>query len=273
MAQTSTDIYLGALSSSGGQVRIGPLINITDRAGYDNQPHFTPDGRSLLYTSIRDDQADTYRYDLALASTERLTRTDESEYSPTAMTKGGTFSVVQVEADSTQRLWHFDFEGSNRGVLLADVQPVGYHAWIDSTMVALFVLGDPPTLQLADTRTGVAETVETGIGRSLHRIPSDNRLSFVHKLSEDEWWLKALDTNTLAATKLVRTPPAIEDYAWTPEGAILMGQGSKLLMWSPRLDEGWQEVADLAAAGLQGITRLAVSPDGKFIAIVAQAAG
>jgi tricorn protease-like protein len=271
-AQPSTDIYLGALSWSEGQLRIGPLTNITDRAGYDNQPHFTADGKSLLYTSIRDDQADTYIYDLAPGSTRRLTHTDESEYSPTAMPMGGTFSVVQVEADSAQRLWHFDLEGSNRGVLLADVEPVGYHAWIDSTMVALFVLGDPPSLQLADTGTGVAEIIETGIGRSLHGIPSSNHISFVHKLSEDEWWIKALDTRTRAAKKLVRTPPGIEDYTWTPEGAILMGQDSKLLVWSPRLDEGWKEVTDLAAAGLQGITRLAVSPDGKFIAIVAQAA-
>ena len=42
--------------------------------------------------------------------------------------------------------------------MLADVKPVGYHAWADDHTLALFVLGQPATLQLADTRTGKAES-------------------------------------------------------------------------------------------------------------------
>src|SRR4051794_8667781 len=48
----ATDIYLVPL---GANLNVGKAVNITSRPGYDNQPSFTPDGRSVLYTSTRDD--------------------------------------------------------------------------------------------------------------------------------------------------------------------------------------------------------------------------
>lgn len=271
-AQPSTDIYVGKLSFSDGRVMISDLKNVTQREGYDNQPHFLAAG-SLLFTSIRaDGQADTYRYDPASGMIERITSTAESEYSPTPMPGGGTFSVVQVEADSTQRLWHFDFDGGNRGVLLADVKPVGYHAWCDANLVALFVLGDPPTLQLADRRTGKARVVERGIGRSLHKVPGRQALSFVHKVSDDEWWIRALDLSTGDTEPLTPTLPGSEDFAWTSQGIILMGMGARIYQWNPERGDEWEQIADFTAQGLTGITRIAVSPSGGRLAIVASPA-
>jgi hypothetical protein len=40
-------------------MRLGPPLKISEWAGYNNQPSFLPDGRGILYTSIRDNQADT----------------------------------------------------------------------------------------------------------------------------------------------------------------------------------------------------------------------
>ena len=60
-AQGSTDIFVAPLRQEGRSVTIGAPVNVTRRAGYDNQPSFTPDGASLLYTSIGDaGQADTW---------------------------------------------------------------------------------------------------------------------------------------------------------------------------------------------------------------------
>jgi len=269
-AQPATDIYLGTITVHDGRIQIGQLQNITDRDGYDNQPSFTPDGRSLLYTSIRDGQADTYRYDLVGESIAPVTRTPESEYSPTTMPGGARFSVVRVEADSTQRLWHFDMAGHDPGLLLEEVKSVGYHAWYDENMVALFVLGSPPSLRIADIRDGSAEAVAEGIGRSLQRIPSRSAIAFVHKMSEDDWQVKALDMRTGEITSLVSTLSGSEDLAWTPDGLIMMGQGSSLYQWNPERSPDWEIVADLADAGLTAITRIAVSPLGDRAAIVAQ---
>lgn len=265
-----TDVFLVEVGARDGVPAFGAPVNLTRRPGYDNQPSFTPDGSALLYTAgMEDGQTDVHRYDLAGGAATRLTRTPESEYSPTVVPEGGGFSVVRVEADSTQRLWRFDLDGGSPRLVLESVRPVGYHAWAGPHTLALFVLGSPPTLQLADTRTGRAEVVESGIGRSLHRVPGREAVSFVHKLSPGEWWITELELPTRRTTRLVRTLPGVEDYAWTPDGALLMARGSRLYRWRPGGGPGWEVVADFSGAGVEGITRLAVSPRGDRLALVA----
>ena len=142
-------------------------------------------------------------------------------------------------------------------------------AWADSVTLVLFVLGSPNTLQVADVRTGRADTAGTSIGRSLHRIPGQRLVSFVHKASRDEWWLATLDPYSRSVERMVRMPAGVEDYAWTPEGIAIAGDGSALKAYDPRRSDGWQTIADLSSSGLGEITRLAVSPSGDAIAIVA----
>lgn len=265
-----TDIYLAAISTGPAGPHVAAPRNITRRIGYDNQPSFTTDGRALLYTAIGDDgQADTYRYDLAQQTITRITVTVESEYSPTVMPDGRTFSVVRVEADSTQRLWRFEPDGTNPRLLLEDVQPVGYHAWANAYTVALFVLGDPPTLQLADTRTGYVAVVAENIGRSLHKVPGRNAVSFVQWVDTLEAWISTVELEPRRVRRLVRTLPGNEFYTWTPDGAILMGQGSRLFRWTGAAGVPWQPLADFSDAGVHDISRLAVSRDGRWLAIVA----
>ncbi|HEX8853856.1 MAG TPA: hypothetical protein VF754_10235, partial [Pyrinomonadaceae bacterium] len=230
------------------------------------------DGRRLLYTSIRaDGQADIYRHDLRDGQTVRLTETTESEYSPTLTPDGRFFSVIRVERDGTQRLWKFPLPGGQPVLVLERIRPVGYHAWIDARRLALFVLGEPHTLQLADTSTQQAETLAQNIGRSIHRVPRQQRISFVHKSSDTEWLIKTYDLRTRQTQTLFKTLPASEDYAWTPQGSVLMAKDSKLFQLTPARGGGdWREVADFAAQGITRITRIAVSPQGDRVAFVVQ---
>jgi hypothetical protein len=271
-APPATDIYLADLHVDRGRVSVGVPVNVTARPGYDNQPFFLPDGGAFLYTSVREDsQADIYRYDIARKTSIRLTRTRESEYSPTPLPDGTGFSVVRVEADSTQRLWAFDFDGSRPRLVLDSIKPVGYHAWADAHTLALFVLGSPPTLQIADASSPNArgEVVARDIGRSLQRIRGRASVSFVQRDSVAGPWLDELDTRTRRVTKLVKPPAGADFFVWTPWGIVLTANGTKLFQWDPRRGGAWEEVADLAAAGLTNLTRLAVSPKGDRLAIVA----
>lgn len=274
-APAGTDIYLIALSMRDTIVVVGAPLNVTARPGYDNQPSFTPDGRALLYTSIRADaQADIYRYDLATRTSTRVTATAESEYSGTVMPGGHRVSVIRVEADSAQRLWSFGLDGTDPRLVLPGIRPVGYHAWANDSVLALFVLGSPATLQVANARTGTARVVARGIGRSIHRIPRTESISFVEKQSDSVWVIRRLDPATDAITTLVRTRPRVEDYAWAPDGSLYMAEGNRLFRWksfagSTGDASEWKEVAVFTEPGMQRMSRLAVSPAGDWLAVVA----
>jgi len=269
-----TEIYLAPLTVRGDRVEIGAPRNISNSPGYDNQPSFTPDGAGILFTSVRGGgtQSDIYRYDVAGGRVVQITNTPESEYSPT-VTPAGEVSVVRVEADRTQRLWQFTIDGGNPRVVLENVKPVGYHTWIDEHTLALFVLGEPATLQIADTRTGTARVVARNIGRSLRTIPGGRTIGFVQRLRTGDTVsleIDALDAASGAVTELVQAPDGATeaDCAWTPDGLLLLAFRDRLYGWR----RGWaamRELAALDAVGLHGVTRLAVSPKGDALAIVA----
>ena len=269
----NTEIFLASLSGAGAVT--GRPANFTNSPGYDNQPSFTPDGRSILFTSVRGGgtQTDIYRYDIAAGTTSRVTSTPEGEYSPTVTPDGAHISAIRVEADSTQRLWRFALDGTQPELVLEGVKPVGYHAWADDHTLALFVLGPPATLQLADTRTGNAETLARGINRSIQRIPRSGTIGFVNRDEDGSLMIRELDPRTRKVTTLVAAVAGAKeaDCAWTPDGMLMMAEIDVLYGWR-RGDRTWTRLADLGALGLHGVTRIAISPAGDRIALVTQAA-
>ena len=287
-APPDTEIYLAPLKIANGVIEVGTPLNITNSPGYDNQPSFTPDGSSVLFASVRgtlpaslggsNTQSDIYRYDIATRATSRVTQTLESEYSPTPMPDGRGISVIRVEADGTQRLWSVHPSGPKiqAAVILRDIKPVGYHAWADAQTLALFVLGQPATLQLADTRTGQARTLASDIGRSIQRIPGAGPvrdISFVQRERDGQSVrLTIKKLNPASGVVSVLTPAVAgsreADTAWAPDGTLLMAKDGVLFSWKPGQEE-WKEVTSLARLSLAGVTRLAVSPAGDYLAIVA----
>lgn len=277
-APPSTDVYLAELSIKDGKIAVGKPENISNSPGYDNQPFFTPDGRAVLFTSDRaSSQMEIYTYDLQARGIARLTNTPESEYSPTVTPDGRHISVIRVEADGTQRLWTFTSDGKNPSLVLEDVKPVGYHAWLDESTLVLFVLGQqgqPATLQVASIATGQAEIVAKNIGQSIARIPGGG-VSFVQQGGEGDARTLTITKVNKQGGKIVITPltPAVAGarqahVAWTPGGRLLMAHDGTLHAWKEG-ESGWRAVADLDALGLRNVTRLAVSPKGDRLAIVA----
>jgi hypothetical protein len=270
-----TDIYLAPLSIDDETITVGHAENITKTPGYDNQPSFTPDGRAVLFTSNRGGakQTDIYRYDVATHQTTRVTDTPESEYSPIVTPDRQHISVIRVEADQTQRLWQFTLDGKSPEVLLKDVKPAGYYAWLDGGAIGVYVLGQPATLQLVDRVTGHADIVARDVARSIQHIPGTAAISFVQRAPKGSGAaglkINAFDIKMRQTTELVdAVAGATEaDTAWTPDGTLLMAYKDTLYSWKlGRRD--WFNVADLGAMGLHQVSRLAVSPKGDRIAIV-----
>ncbi|MEO8450840.1 MAG: hypothetical protein ABI647_13665 [Gemmatimonadota bacterium] len=268
-----TEVYLAKLTRRGSGLEVGEPKNLTNRPGYDNQPSFSPDGRVLFYTSTREDaQADIYKYDLRRAAATKFTDTPESEYSATVMPGGKEVSVIRVERDSTQRLWAFPLAGGAPRIIVERVKPVGYHAWADATTVALYVLGSPATLVVANVGSGDTRSLLSNVGRSLHRVPKTRLISVTQVVAEGTTWIVEVDPATGVLTPVVKTVPGSQDYAWTPDGAILMGAGPRLYRFRPGIDSAFVQIAELKGPGLQKIGRLAVSPKGDWLAIVSEEA-
>jgi Tol biopolymer transport system component len=266
----ATDIYELAFDGALESLLSASPAAVASERGYENQPHYTSSGDALLFTAMRDGkQTDIYEYDRKSRQTRQLTATPEGEYSPTVMPDGNAFSVIRVEADSTQRLWQFDRNGRYPRVVLADIRPVGYHAWIDEDQLALYVLGKPSTLQHARVSTGKARVVAQDIGRSLHRIPNTRAVSFVHREAQDNVWVKRFDPASGGVTPLVRLPSGSgeHDLAWMSDETLLMSAGTTIRAWR-RGDKDWRQVYDVAAHKLGNVSRMAVAPDGRSIAIV-----
>lgn len=269
-----TDVLIADLAfSPQGTPSIGTPANITQRPDYDNQPQFVPDGSGFWYTinDPQNDQADIWRYDFATAGVTRVTMSSpESEYSATPLPDGSGISVIRVEADSTQRLWRFDLDGANGAVILPNVAPVGYHAWVDESTLVLFVLGDPATLQRADVPTGQTEVITRNIGRSIQRIPGSDDVSYAQVHEDGTATIMRLPSERTSPEPIAEAVSGGDFHAWAPNGSLLMASGSVVYAWSLSLDE-WMPIADFSDLNIS-ISRLAISPDGTQIAMVAEIA-
>lgn len=269
-APPGSDIWVAGLVANGDTVTVRRVVNATARAGYDNQPHFLPDGRGLLYTSRRGAQTDIYELTLDPHGERQVTATPESEYSPTLAPGGTTISVIRVEADNTQRLWRFPLTGGGTpSLILSGIKPVGYHAWGSATTLALFVLGQPATLQVASTESQRADTVASDVGRSVHTMPGGQAFSFTTRTGERQFTVKRIDIATRAIDTLVALPAGTQDYAWMPNGMAIAASGDRLVVWREGWAE-WREATFTKPAGMGTISRLAVSPSGDRLAIVAE---
>jgi len=286
------DIYVADLSVLDGLHYVGPLRNVTRRRySYDDQPMFTPDSRSLLYTTRyvqrSGDQNEIHRYYLSSRRETRITRSAESEFSPMPIPGDRALSAIRVETDSIQRLWRFTMEGMDGEVLFPNVDAVGYYSWGSESSVLLYVMGLSPSIRIGDLTTGLTQSVAEDVGRSLNKIPNRNAWSFVERAAPDESWINEVNIGTGEVRRIVSAVGGGEFHAWTPAGVLLMALGSRIYQWDPERtgpdpsdperfdldppdpDRGpdWQPIADLEDFGVT-VGRITVSPDGSTIAIV-----
>lgn len=262
-----TDIFLFDLNLK-SENKLSSGVNITQRDGYDNQPSFSPDGKSILYSSIIDNQSDIYEYIIDSKQIKQVTSSNKvSEYSPTFVPNSNNFSVVMVEEDGVQRLWQYSRDGKLE-LNVEEILPVGYYAWKDENTLAMFVLGEHNTLHILDKSTRKHSIVKADIGRSLARIPNKNQISFVDKNNKNSWEIKSLSLDNFTEKLITKTLDGSEDYVWTNDGKIIMGNNSKLYIFDTEKDKTWKEIADLKNYGVDKILRLAINPNSSKIALV-----
>jgi len=267
-AQPASEIYLFDLKIKKGEVTIANPVNITNHKGYDNQPSFDGENSFVYYSSFNDEgRADIKVYDYKKKTTKSFTTTQEREYSPTLTPDKEFISCIIQRDNNAQDLGKYPLGGGAPDIII-DNMIVGYHAWMDNSHLAMFVLGEPNSLHFYQLPTRQDTVLANNIGRSLHKIPGERAFSFVHKVSDKDWLIKKVDLGTMKISTITSTQPGHEDIAWVGD-MLLTSDGEKIFVMKPGKEAAWREVTIKSGKEiLKGVTRLAVSQKGDKLAVV-----
>ena len=266
-----SDIFLFDLSLAPDSATVSNGINVTDRPGYENQPAFTPGNQSFLFSQSDEYQTDVYEYFLESGETKRITDTENMEFSPIPSPDNQTISFVVDGKNANQSIWHITRENKTPVWTLKHLperEPVGYYGWNHKTGDLIYWSRYGFNIKLThESKQRVHYVSGDAVPTTPQLIPGSNNFSFVHRQGNGEVWIKELNPVTLAIRPITTVVGSNTHYGWAPDGSILMMEGSTLNRWhSP--ESGWQQVADLKAQNVASATRLAVSFDGKKLAVV-----
>lgn len=273
----STAIVLADFDATRGV--ISAVTDITPHAGYNNQPAFSADGRTVYYVDDVEGATDIVRYDRTTGARTRMTQTPEAEFSPTPMPDGRSLSAVRVGKPrssgntytESQQLWRYDSTGRAIAPIIG-MRRIGYHCWTGDGMVAVFVVGDeeqgqPHTLRVVDLASRQSVTVASYIGRTLRMSPQ-NRLTYVDKSDSSQWVLMTVAPGEERGTSVLPMPRGSEDFVWLADGRVLMSSADGLLI-AQQQGTAWTYTPVSGVLPLRGrIGRIAMSPDGRTLALV-----
>jgi hypothetical protein len=101
------------------------------------------------------------------------------------------------------------------------------------------------------------------------QIPGTALFSFVHRQTNEEVWIKSFNPETFAITPITAITGDNSDYAWAPNGDIFRAEENVLYVWKKGGEsDRWTKVQEMSEMFKGVIYRLAISPDGKKIALV-----
>lgn len=281
------EVFLAQLSNN----KVISVKNISERVGYDNQPHFTPDSSAVLFSAMFNEsrvvednssvkikeqkmQTDTMHYDIKTAKLQNITQSHASEYSPTITPDGKHFSMIRVGEDAKQRLWQYPFmlKQSNleaKGTSLApDVYDVGYHVWINKHELLLFMLGESMTLQRVNLTTGKLSLVDNHIGRTLRKVPKKELFSYTKQV-KDRWLVKLYNPQSKGVKNSVLLPGENMYYAWHQDGRLLSAEKAVVQSINASVfGDKWQTYLDFSNECKGDVTRMVMSDDSQYFAFV-----
>ena len=267
-SQQDTEVYLFDYSNSKPLPTLTNQKNISNNPGYDNQPSFSKNGKFIYFSSTRNGQTDILRFDIKNDKKKWISKTIGGEYSPQEISRNH-LSAVRLDPDGKQLLYSYKIS-RNHSKVLVENKKIGYYAWINSKELLCFVLGEPNSLQSINLKTNKSILVDEIIGRSIHKIPNSELMSYISK-KRDLWSINSFDPTSKETSTIVNTVEGSEDLAWTNNGEILMSDGYSLFSFHPGYDKDWKFVIDFKEFDLTNISRISLDRGNNYIAIVAEA--
>ncbi|MFS4468023.1 nuclear transport factor 2 family protein [Maribacter sp. 2210JD10-5] len=269
IAQQNTEVYLIDISKENDTIIFGKPINISNNKGYDNQPSFYDDN-TILFSSTRNDQTDIRKYDIPTGTTSWLTDTpDGSEYSPLRIPDSKGISAIRLDTDGLQRLYQYNSETGKPTEILKDLK-VGYHVWYTKDIIVSSVLVDNRMdLVVSNLKDGTNYTVQKNAGRSLHKIPNSDLISYISKENET-WEIKSLHPITGETKTINYIWNKQEDIYWVSPTTIISPNEKAVVKVEADTSSIWEPFWQFDKATIHRPSRISVSPNGKYLAIVSE---
>jgi dipeptidyl aminopeptidase/acylaminoacyl peptidase len=265
------NLWMVDLTWSGDRLSVGAPVKLTNDNGNNSQPAFTPDGRAIVFSAVRNTggstRSDIYRIDLATRGETRVTHTPENENSPTVNERGEYLAVRWQPATLFKEFgpWVYAADGTPSRAVLRTPDTTGYYVPLPNGDYALTRPKSKTfTLGLFDARSGAIVDVDSGIpALPAQRIPGENALSYVRLDSADaRHTIRRFDLATRRVTTIGPTLVGRTAHAWVPgRNTILMAKGNVLYARTPK-DTSWRAVATFDHPELRNATAYVVSPSG-----------
>jgi len=260
-SQSNTEIFLGDITTENSKIKLSNVKNISNNEGYDNQPSFL-DERYIVFASTRAGQTDITKYDTRYNGKIWINFTDGSEYSPLRIPNQQEFSAVRLDKDGKQRLYAYNLSNGESNVLIKDLV-VAYYTWADEETVVSAVIEDEKlNLYVTNIISGISTKYASNVGRSFHKIPNSDLVSFISKTNANQWQIKSLNPKTGKIRLIANTLKNVEDICWLDSKTLLLGKDSILYKLRLQRDNNWKKIADLSTNGITKITRLATNASG-----------
>ncbi|WP_157957288.1 nuclear transport factor 2 family protein [Winogradskyella tangerina] len=268
-AQSNIEIFLFDLETKNSRIEVSNGKNISNNEGYDNQPSFM-NNDYILYASTRKGQTDIAQYHINYKSKNYINYTPGGEYTPLKIPNKNAVSAVRLDSDGKQRLYTYNLSNGESTELIKDLV-VAYYTWYDdNTTVSAVIEDEQLNLYVTDITSGKSNRYATTVGRSFHKIPNSNLVSFIYKESDERWQIRSLNPSNGITRLIANTMEGVEDICWLNGKTLLSGKDGILYKLTLKKDNNWKRVADLSSYGIKDISRLTINPEGTKLLIAAE---
>lgn len=212
------------------------LVNLSNNAGYDGTPSWSPDGRRIAFTSQRDGNPDVFIMGADGADPQRLTDSGGFNTVPAWSPDGNRILFVsnrtynipveggRIEVPGNAKLWVMDADGGGAERLTSALGLDQFGSWSPDSQSVVFMSvrrGDPEIFML-DAK-GVETNLTNHPAKDLNPAwsPDGTKIAFMSD-RESNLEIFILDLESGQLTNLTNTPDSHEgDPAWSPDGAKL----------------------------------------------------
>ena len=270
IAQTNPEVYLFDIKSEYGGLITYNFQNISNDEGYDSQPSFASNSE-ILFAGNNGGQTDIASYNISDKTKTWFNKTTAGgEYSPIQIPGSSSkVSAVRLDPDGLQRLYVYENSSEENKELIEGLQVAYYQYYDPETIVASILSDNNLDLVISNLKAKKTDTILRNVGRSIHKVPKSNSMSYTAVNEEKNQDLYLLDMETRESFFVCQLPIGIQDYIWLNASQIIIGSGNKIFMYDTFLNSDWKQVVDLSEYNITDITRLAVSPNGGKLALVA----